>query len=147
MAALPPRRSGFRPRLGAGVLVSAAILTVLAGGSAASAGGGARTGSPPGEALASSTPQLKALSEHLRRQGVVFYGAWWCPACFQQKNLFGREAGDRLPYVECDKSDKGRDRCKAAGVRAFPTWVMGNSRLVGVQSIETLKSWSGFPGN
>jgi glutaredoxin len=129
------------------LLVSAAIIGVLAGGSAFRAGGGARAGSPPGEALASSTAELKALSEHLRKQGVLFYGAWWCPACFQQKNLFGKEAGNRLPYVECDKSEKGRERCKAAGVRAFPTWVMGDSRLVGVQTIETLKSWSGFPGN
>jgi len=37
----------------------------------------------------------------------VFYGAWWLPPLFFQKNLFGTEAGERLPYVECAR---GRGR-------------------------------------
>jgi hypothetical protein len=49
--------------------------------------------------------------------------------------------------LECDKSDSGRERCKAAGIRAFPTWVMGTSRVEGVQTIEELKRWSRFPGS
>jgi hypothetical protein len=99
-----------------------------------------------GEALEPSSGEQKALGECLRQQGVLFYGAWWCPACFQQKNLFGKEAGNRLPYVECEKEEAGRQKCQAAAVRAYPTWVMGSRRLEGVQSLEELKSWSGFPG-
>ncbi|MEB3349291.1 MAG: hypothetical protein VKO00_04640 [Cyanobacteriota bacterium] len=97
-----------------------------------------------GAALQPSTAQQKALAEHLQRSGVVFYGAWWCPACFRQKALFGDQAGNRLPYVECDRDKAGRDRCQAAGIRAFPTWVKGNERLEGVQSLEALQSWSNF---
>jgi glutaredoxin len=99
-----------------------------------------------GEALEPSTPEQLALSDHLRQKGVVFYGAWWCPACFRQKNEFGKEAGNRLPYVECEKTDADRERCSAAGIRAFPTWVMGEQRVEGMQTIEQLKRWSGFSG-
>jgi hypothetical protein len=100
-----------------------------------------------GEPLNVSTEEQRALSDHLQTMGAIFYGAWWCPACFQQKNLFGKEAGNSLPYVECDKSDEGRQRCTAAKVRAFPTWELkGKPRLEGVQSLEELKQWSDFPG-
>ncbi len=97
-----------------------------------------------GEALAPSNSAQMELSEHLRRIGAVFYGAWWCPACFRQKSLFGQQAGDRLPYVECDKTKEGRQRCQEAGIQAYPTWVLGSKRVEGVQTIEELKRWSGY---
>lgn len=95
--------------------------------------------------LKPSSLQQTALSDHLRRVGALFYGAWWCPACMKQKSLFGREAVATLPYVECDKTDEGRERCQAAEVRVYPTWVLGSSRLEGVQSLEELKAWSRYP--
>lgn len=97
-----------------------------------------------GPAMEPSTAEQLALVEHLRRQGVLFYGAWWCPACFKQKNLFGQQAGNQLPYVECEKTDEERKRCTAAGIGAYPTWVFGTQRLEGVQSLERLGQWSGF---
>jgi thiol-disulfide isomerase/thioredoxin len=97
-----------------------------------------------GEAVSPSTAEQNALVDHLLERGAVFYGAWWCPHCFYQKNLFGREAGERLPYVECDKEETGRQRCAAANVRAYPTWVLGGEKKEGVQTIEELKAWSGF---
>ncbi len=141
-----------------GALLLAAGLISATGAAPAIAGpapaGGASAAQPHaggstaniGEALQHSNDEQKALGEWLRQQGVIFYGAWWCPACFQQKNLFGKEAGNRLPYVECEKEEAGRQKCQAATVRAYPTWVMGSQRLEGVQSLEELKSWSGFPG-
>lgn len=98
-----------------------------------------------GEALRPSTADQIALADWLRQRGAIFYGAWWCPACFQQKNLFGKEAGNRLPYVECDKEEAGRQRCGVARVQAFPTWALDGRRLVGVQTLEELKRWSGYP--
>jgi hypothetical protein len=140
------------PRFGSlrsGLLI--AVITVLLGFTAtASAGSRVNSSSSSttatlGEALAASTPEQKALSAHLRAKGAVFYGAWWCPACFQQKNLFGKEGGNSLPYVECDKTDAGRSRCMAAQIRAFPTWdLAGKKRREGVQTIEELKVWSDF---
>jgi hypothetical protein len=137
--------------LRSGLLI--ALSTVLVGFSAtASAGSGINapgnsTTPTLGEPLSVSTPEQEALSAHLRAKGAVFYGAWWCPACFQQKNLFGKKGGNSLPYVECDKTDDGRSRCKAAQILAFPTWELaGKERLEGVQTIEELKVWSNFPG-
>ncbi len=97
-----------------------------------------------GPAFQRSTSEQLALVDHLRRQGAVFYGAWWCPACFKQKNLFGQQAGDKLPYVECEKTEQERERCQRLGIAAYPTWVMGKERLEGVQSLERLGQWSGF---
>ena len=87
------------PRLGSlryGLLI--ALSTVLHGFTAtASAGSGVNSSSSSttatlGEALAALTPEQKALCAHLRAKGAVFYGAWWCPACFQQKTCLARKA-------------------------------------------------------
>lgn len=98
------------------------------------------------EAVSPSTPFQLALADHLRQRGAIFYGAWWCPHCFHQKNLFGTEGARKLPYVECDKDDQGRQQCIAAKVKAFPTWVLGSERREGLQSLEDLSAWSGFKG-
>jgi hypothetical protein len=99
---------------------------------------------PAGEALPPSSPEQLALVEHLRLKGAVFYGAWWCPHCLHQKALFGLEAAQRLPYVECEKDDEGRRRCAAASIRAFPTWDLLGERREGMLSLEELRIWSGF---
>lgn len=107
--------------------------------SGAANGQAALTGAP-------STAEQLAVSAYLSRRGALFYGAWWCPACTAQKGIFGREGGARLPYVECDRTDDGRQRCMAARIRAYPTWELDGRRLEGVQSVEELKVWSGYPG-
>ncbi|MFM7087793.1 MAG: hypothetical protein ACKOXO_12510 [Cyanobium sp.] len=100
-----------------------------------------------GEALAPSNPSQIALAEHLRARGVVFYGAYWCQHCFDQKVLFGQQAGDRLPYLECARDEAGARRCEQAGMTAYPTWVLPDGqRLIGVQSLQQLATWSGYSG-
>lgn len=134
-------------RSGLLIALSTTLLSFAATASAADGTPGPAASSTPtlGEALAASTAEQRSLSAHLRARGAIFYGAWWCPACFQQKNLFGKEAGNTLPYVECDKTDAGRARCTAAKIRAFPTWdLVGKPRLEGVQTIEELKVWSDY---
>jgi hypothetical protein len=116
--------------------------------------GAAHAASPPsgsgsttptlGQALQPSTADQLGLVAHLRHVGAVFYGAWWCPACFKQKNLFGQEAGNQLPYLECEKTEEQRKRCDQAGIQAYPTWVMGSKRLEGVQTLERLGEWSNY---
>ena len=92
-----------------------------------------------------SNPEQLGLSRHLKQIGALFYGAWWCPACSRQKALFGKEGGSQLPYVECDRVPSDRDVCIAAKIKAFPTWELkGKERLVGVQSLDELKDWSGY---
>jgi hypothetical protein len=57
-----------------------------------------------GQAINPSNGAQLELVRRLRERGALYYGAWWCPACFRQKNLFGQEAGNQLPYVECEKT-------------------------------------------
>ncbi|MCP9784972.1 hypothetical protein [Cyanobium sp. N5-Cardenillas] len=139
-----PRAARLRPLLLMGGLPTllGCVLAFPPPGHGGQAGGS--TTPTLGEALAPSGSAQMELTEHLRRIGALFYGAWWCPACFRQKSLFGQQAGDRLPYVECDKTKEGRERCQEAGIKAYPTWVLGSKRLEGVQTIEELKRWSGF---
>lgn len=135
-------------------LIVALLLALCSTGWAGLAHSAAQAGSPPaGGAAAEDTGSWPASSrrqrdlvEHLRRQGFVFYGAWWCPACRQQKLLFGRQAQARLPYVECDRESVGRQRCQASAIQAYPTWIRGSERQIGVLSLEELERWSGFRG-
>ncbi len=94
-----------------------------------------------------SSINAKSLVSHLNRVGIQFFGTHWCPACKQQKILFGLEAA-RLPYVECDKPKERPDdltACRAANIRSIPTWLHPNGRrLEGLQSLETLSRWSGM---
>ena len=86
-----------------------------------------------------SGPNL-ALAQCLKENGIVFYGAFWCPHCEKQKKDFG-EAAPALPYVECSTPDS-KDQtpiCKAKGITSYPTWVFPDgSRLTGEQSLELL---------
>jgi len=86
-----------------------------------------------------------ALARHLREKGAVMYGAHWCPHCSEQKALFGDAAKD-VPYVECaaDTVNGRPDLCEKAGVKVFPTWVMGTERLTGVQPLSKLATFSNF---
>lgn len=59
----------------------------------------------------------------LKDKGAQFYGAFWCPHCQNQKNLFGSSA-KYLPYIECSTQDsKGQlPVCNEAKIQAYPTW-------------------------
>ena len=97
-----------------------------------------------GDAVEASNAEQLNLARELKQAGVIFYGAWWCGACFHQKNLFGTEAGRELPYVECDNDDAGREQCRKAKIKAFPTWVLGDQRAEGVMTLPQLRSWAGL---
>lgn len=59
----------------------------------------------------------------LEEEGAIFYGAFWCPHCQDQKALFGLSQ-KYLPYVECS-TPNGKDmtqQCKDEGIDGFPTW-------------------------
>jgi hypothetical protein len=136
-----PAQAGSPPaEQAAGAATPPASLTRTAAATPAS------TTSSLGKTFGPSSPDQIALVEHLRNKGVVFYGAFWCVHCFKQKVLFGEQAGNRLPYVECAKDGAGAQACSAADVMAYPTWVMGNERRVGVQSLQELAVWSQFQG-
>jgi len=116
------------------VLPAAAALVFVAGGYALS------------ERQEQASAYAEGLAKHLAASDAKFYGAYWCPACTDQKRLFG-QAARYLPYVECDpRSPEARPReCEAAGVRAYPTWVIRGRKYEGTLPLEELARLSGYP--
>ena len=91
-------------------------------------------------------PYLKGLAAHLHDSGARFYGAYWCPACQEQKALFTASA-DRLPYVECTPEGRGGRRavdCLTQDIQEYPTWIIAGQRYGGVVSVERLARVSNF---
>ena len=101
-----------------------------------------------GQSSGNSASSPLRLAQHLKAIGVRFYGSWTCPACKRQLNLFGLSDIDAVPYIECNKPEKYPDQaklCRKADLRVYPTWELSDgSRLEGVQSLETLRRWSGL---
>lgn len=80
----------------------------------------------------------------LSNAGVTMYGAWWCPHCENQKDLFG-SSFDSVNYVECSTAARTMNQtCKDAGIEGYPTWKFSDdSRLSGEQTMQTLADKSG----
>lgn len=87
---------------------------------------------------------LVAFAKALADVGVTYYGAAWCPACTEQKELF-QDGGDFLPFVEVTRSDRTLNAVgTAAGIEVFPTWEFPDgTRATGIQSLATLSQRSG----
>jgi uncharacterized membrane protein len=104
-------------------------------------------GVPPPVATESSVAKI-ALAEHLRDSGAVMYSAYWCPHCHDQKELFGRQASEKLKIVECapDGRDSQAALCEARRVQGFPSWEIEGRLDSGVKPLEKLAELSGYDG-
>lgn len=91
---------------------------------------------------------IASLAAHLRKIGAKMYGAYWCPHCSQQKELFGA-AFRSIDYVECDPDGaNGRPAlCKSAKITGYPTWEIKGKLYPGTQSLEDLAKLSGYSGS
>lgn len=88
---------------------------------------------------------LDAFAECLKGKGAKMYGAWWCPHCADQKEMFGY-AFERVNYVECSPPGQRTENetCKQAGVKNFPTWQFADgSRTEGAQPLSLLSQKTG----
>lgn len=67
--------------------------------------------------------KLDTFAECLKDKGAVFYGAFWCPHCQNQKEMFGRSVRF-LNYVECSTPDGNAQLqiCKDKKIDGYPTW-------------------------
>lgn len=85
------------------------------------------------------------LAQCLKDKGAIFYGAFWCPHCKQQKEFFGNSA-KLLPYVECSQPD-GKTQtqiCIDKQITQYPTWIFADgSKLTGEQQPQVLAEKAG----
>ena len=99
---------------------------------------------PAAQAPAQTDFQTR-LATHLTSQGAVIYGAYWCPHCNDQKELFGK-AFSFVNYVECDPKGENPNPqlCKDKGIKLYPTWDINGKRYEGVLSLTQLAVLTGF---
>lgn len=84
--------------------------------------------------------KLDAFATCLKDNGAIFYGAFWCPHCQNQKTMFG-SSEKLLPYVECSTPDGQRQtqECIDKKIEGYPTWEFKDgSRLKGEVPLQTL---------
>jgi uncharacterized membrane protein/glutaredoxin len=99
-----------------------------------------------GEAPAPEDPTARALAVHLTQSGVKMYGAFWCPHCQQQKEIFGSSA-ERLPYIECSPDGQNSPQasaCRAEHIESYPTWVINGKHIEEVMTLKQLADATGF---
>lgn len=115
-------------------LYGAAILVVV--GVIAFAISGARSNSEPSI--------YDEFAQCITDAGAVEYGAWWCPHCADQKELFG-SSFEYVNYVECSTAARTMNQtCQDAGIEGYPTWVFADgTRAGGAQSLEALAEKTG----
>ena len=89
-----------------------------------------------------------ALAKHLKATGAKMYGAYWCPHCHDQEELFGKEAAKDFPYIECapDGQNSQTAVCEASKITGFPTWEINGQKLEGTQTLQKLAEVSGYKG-
>jgi hypothetical protein len=85
------------------------------------------------------------LAQCIKKQGVIFYGAFWCPHCQRTKGIFGSSA-KYLPYVECSTPDsKGQTQiCIDKKITSYPTWIRPDGAVMGGE--HTIQEWAAFSG-
>jgi len=91
--------------------------------------------------------RLDGFAQCLGQKQAKMYGAYWCPHCAEQKELFG-DSFDLAPYVECGvKGSRATQQvCLDAGIKRYPTWVFADgTRVEGKQELQFLSGKSGCP--
>jgi hypothetical protein len=88
-----------------------------------------------------STQRALLLSTELQNLNTRFFGAYWCSHCYEQKERLGKEAMNKIPYIECSREGKNSQAnlCKARKIPGYPTWEINNQLFPGERSIEELE--------
>jgi len=88
---------------------------------------------------------LNAFAQCLSAKQIKIYGAYWCPHCADQKEVFG-SAFQYMAYVECGIKGSRAEapECLQAGVKRFPTWQFSDGeRKEGTMQLKALSEKSG----
>ncbi|HYE59760.1 MAG TPA: hypothetical protein VEA18_01085 [Candidatus Kapabacteria bacterium] len=91
--------------------------------------------------------RLDTFAQCLSEKKAVFYGAFWCPHCRVQKQLFG-SSEKYLTYVECSTPDgqAQKQTCIDKRIESYPTWEFADgSRELGEVALSKLAEKTGCP--
>ncbi len=100
------------------------------------------------KSIAVSQTYAGKLVQHLNATGAKMYGAYWCPHCNEQKEIFGN-AAKQIPYIECDpKGEKSQTQlCIDKKVKSFPTWEINGTTYEGRRNLNELADLSSYKGS
>jgi uncharacterized membrane protein len=90
------------------------------------------------------------LAEHLTKQGAKMYGAYWCPHCYEQKQLFGKQAWAKITYIECEQNAIENPQpkvCQQANIQGFPTWIIDGKAEPEVKKLAKLAEMTNYRGS
>lgn len=93
---------------------------------------------------ACASEKYNEFAQCLTDKDVKFYGAFWCPHCARQKELFG-SSFDKVNYIECSLPDKSgqTEVCSSANITNYPTWDFGDERKQGLLTLQQLSQKTG----
>lgn len=139
------------------ILIAAAIILgavfiagaiIKAGNNSQNSDSAPNSSQSPSPSSQYSASTLETFAKCLTEKGLVFYGAWWCPHCQNQKEMFG-DAFQYVNYIECEKKpgqSRGQlvEACVSANIEGYPTWILPDgSRQTGEFPLESLSQISG----
>ena len=89
--------------------------------------------------------RLDAFAKCLTAKQAKMYGAYWCPHCVDQKEVF-ESSFQYVSYVECGVPGSHDEApvCKDAGIKHFPTWQFADGeRQEGTLALQSLGAKTG----
>ena len=96
-----------------------------------------------------SSSQKINFAKFLSKNKIFMYSAYWCSHCYDQKQLFGKEAVKELTIIECakDGKDSQTDLCVKKEIKGFPSWEIKGEIYSGVQDLNDLAIMTEFKGD
>ena len=95
--------------------------------------------------LSNPSGKYDAFAKCLTEKEARMYGAFWCPHCKDEKEMFG-SGWQYVNYTECSTPDATGQLpvCAEAGIKGYPTWVFGDgTRKSGLVSFDELSKKTG----
>lgn len=77
------------------------------------------------------------IADCLAEKDAVLFITSTCLDCEAQLDVFGAEASERLPIIQCPSQED----CPSA--QGFPSWIINDNKLRGVQDLDSIKKSSG----
>ena len=96
-----------------------------------------------------SSSQKINFAKFLSENKIYMYSAYWCSHCYDQKQLFGKEAVKELTIIECarDGKDSQTGLCVEKEIKGFPSWEINGEIYSGVKDLNDLAILTGYNGD
>jgi hypothetical protein len=78
------------------------------------------------------------------------YSSYTCPHCYEQKQLFGKEAWAQITNIECNPAAKKNPQpelCAKVGIKGYPTWIVDGKLDPGAKKLAQLGELTGYKGD